>query len=171
MAAIRWIYKPLPDKNIVEDLSKAINVSLALAKILVQRKVTTFDSAKSFFRPSLNDLHDPFLMRDMDNAVERLQNAINNNEKIMVYGDYDVDGTTSVALVYSFLKKRYKNLDYYIPDRYKEGYGISRQSIDYAKKNNFRNRPKPQCVFSRVTARPNIIDSRINSNGSRVLKN
>ncbi len=138
MAAIRWIYKPLPDKNIVENLSKAINVSSALAKILVQRKVTTFDAAKSFFRPSLNDLHDPFLMRDMDRAVERLQNAINNNEKIMVYGDYDVDGTTSVALVYSFLKKRYKNLDYYIPDRYKEGYGISRASIDYAKKNNFK---------------------------------
>jgi single-stranded-DNA-specific exonuclease len=103
----------------------------------VQRGIKTFTEARSFFRPKLTDLHDPFLMKDMDKAVGRIKKAIDNDERVMIYGDYDVDGTTSVALMYSFLKSRLSNIDYYIPDRYMEGYGISRLGIEYAAANNF----------------------------------
>ena len=133
----KWTFKPDPDPEIVADLASKINVNKYLASILVQRNISSFELAKSFFRPVLSDLHDPFLMKDMENAVERLQLAIQNNEKILVYGDYDVDGTTAVALFYDFLKSVYSNVSYYIPDRYTEGYGLSKQGIQYAHENDF----------------------------------
>lgn len=132
----RWKIKEEVSKEIINDLSKSLNINKVLAKLLVQRGIEKFEDAKKFFRPSLDDLHDPFLMLNMDKAVQRLNKAIANNENILVYGDYDVDGTTSVALVYSFLSEFYSNLDYYIPDRYAEGYGISFKGIDYAHQNN-----------------------------------
>jgi single-stranded-DNA-specific exonuclease len=137
MAEIRWIQRPKPDPKIVQELSKSVGIDENLAYLLAQREITSFEDAKYFFRPKLEHLHDPFLMKDMDKAVERLDKAITNEEKIMVFGDYDVDGTTSVALVYQFLLKFYQHLIYYIPDRYKEGYGVSKQGIDYAKENGF----------------------------------
>ncbi len=121
----------------VQHLSEVLNIDTTLANLLAQRDIKTYDEAKSFFRPSLNDLHDPFLMNDMKVAVERIEAAIRNEEKVLIYGDYDVDGTTAVALVYSFLSNYYDNIEYYIPDRYDEGYGISYKSIDYAAENNF----------------------------------
>jgi len=121
--------------NDLKHLSAALNVDMAIANLLIQRGIKTFSEARSFFRPKLTDLHDPFLMKDMDKAVARVKKAIDNDEKVMIYGDYDVDGTTSVALMYSFLKSRLTNIEYYIPDRYMEGYGISRLSIDYASEN------------------------------------
>ncbi|RLD42199.1 MAG: single-stranded-DNA-specific exonuclease RecJ [Bacteroidetes bacterium] len=130
----RWIFEENGDKELIEKLSKSLNINEILAKLLVQRGISSFDEAKDFFRPSLDKLHNPFLMLNMDKAVYRLNQAIENKEKILIYGDYDVDGTTSVTLVYSFLKEFYPNIDYYIPDRYKEGYGISKQGIDYAYK-------------------------------------
>lgn len=133
----RWVIKPKSDETIVSELSKALNIDKVLANLLVQRGVTSFEEAKKFFRPSLDDLHDPFLMKDMDKAVLRLEKAIRTNEKILVYGDYDVDGTTAVSLVYSFLKEFHPSVDYYIPDRYAEGYGISFTGIDFAKENGF----------------------------------
>lgn len=133
----RWTIKPPGAIDTVRKLSQELNISLVLANLLVQRGVTSFDEAKQFFRPSLDNLHDPFLMKDMDKAIERLERALGDGEKILVYGDYDVDGTTAVALVYSFLKTLNANVDYYLPDRYKEGYGISTQGIDYAAENNF----------------------------------
>jgi len=126
---------PSGNSETIQKLAGELNIHPVLAQLLVQRGVNTFDEAKHFFRPSLNDLHDPFLMKDMDKAVERISNAILNKEKILVYGDYDVDGTTAVSLVYTFLHNQYVNVEYYIPDRYKEGYGISLQGIDYAKEN------------------------------------
>ncbi len=132
-----WILKPEGDAAVVNKLMHELNVSKPIATMLVQRGISTFEEAKRFFRPELEHLHDPFLMADMDNAVERLNQAIKNKEKILIYGDYDVDGTTSVALVYSFLRKKAKNIDYYIPDRYNEGYGISYKGIDFAAENNF----------------------------------
>jgi len=134
----RWKFKPAPDKTIVEHLSKSINVSQPVSYILAQRGINNFEIAKEFFRPKLSQLHSPFLMKNMSKAVERINTAIANNEKIMIYGDYDVDGTTSVALVYGFLKKFYQNLIYYIPDRYTEGYGISNKGIDVASENNIK---------------------------------
>lgn len=135
----RWVLKPKGDSFMVSSLSKVINVSEVIAELLIQRGVHTYDQAKSFFRPDLNDLNDPFLMKDMDKAVNRIETAILKNEKILVYGDYDVDGTTAVSLMYKFLLDEIKitQIDYYIPDRYLEGYGISIQSIDYAKENNY----------------------------------
>ncbi|GHB88047.1 single-stranded-DNA-specific exonuclease RecJ [Persicitalea jodogahamensis] len=118
-------------------LAKAINVSPFLASLLVQRGVRNFEEAKDFFRPDLSSLHDPFAMEDMDKAVDRLTSAIGKGEKILVYGDYDVDGTTSVAMFYGFLSTIYDRLDYYIPDRYTEGYGVSTQGIDWAAENGF----------------------------------
>ncbi len=120
-----------------DTLAKAINVSPFLASLLVQRGVHDFDQAKSFFRPDLAYLHDPFLMKDMNKAVERLTTAMGKGEKILVYGDYDVDGTTSVTMFYGFLSTIYDQLDYYIPDRYTEGYGVSTQGIDWAAENGF----------------------------------
>lgn len=126
---------PTGSSETIQNLAGELNIHPILAQLLVQRGVNTFDEAKHFFRPSMSDLHDPFLMKDMDKAVERISTAILNKEKILVYGDYDVDGTTAVSLVYTFLHNQYVNVEYYIPDRYKEGYGISLQGIDYAKEN------------------------------------
>ncbi len=129
----RWILKDVPDIRKVEKLASELNSDRILASILIQRGIDGFDEAKEFFRPKLEDLHDPFLMKGMARAVERIQSAMEIGEKIMIYGDYDVDGTTSVSLVYGFLKdKNYPNLEYYIPDRYAEGYGISFAGIDKA---------------------------------------
>ena len=130
-----WRIKKPADINDLKHLSAALNVDMAIANLLIQRGIKTFSEARSFFRPKLTDLHNPFLMKDMDKAVARVKKAIDNNERVMIYGDYDVDGTTSVALMYSFLKSRLTNIEYYIPDRYMEGYGISRLSIDYASEN------------------------------------
>ena len=132
-----WNLKKQGDQNEVKHLSAALNVNMVIARLLVQRGIKTYNEAKAFFRPRLSDLHDPFLMKDMDKAVERLERAVNNQEKVIVYGDYDVDGTTSVALMYQFLKQRINHIEYYIPDRYSEGYGISPKSIDYAVDNGF----------------------------------
>ncbi|HKB43734.1 MAG TPA: DHH family phosphoesterase, partial [Chitinophagaceae bacterium] len=125
------------DENELDSLHQTLKVNPILCKILVQRNIETFEEAKNFFRPSLSDLHSPWLMKDMDKAVERIITAINNDEKILVFGDYDVDGTTSVASVYQFLKKIYSNIDFYIPHRYREGYGISKAGIDFGKENGF----------------------------------
>ena len=133
----RWIVKPVTDQEAVGRLSAELGVDPVLASLLVQRGVITFEQARSFFRPDLSELHDPFLMKDMDRAVERLRKAIVSGEKILVYGDYDVDGTTAVSLVYSFLRKITPNLDFYIPDRYDEGYGVSIKGINWAAENGF----------------------------------
>lgn len=117
----------------VQELSKAMGIDPLLATVLVQRGMSDVDEARVFFNPVISDLHDPFLMRDMDLAVERLAKAVNTNERILLYGDYDVDGTTSVALMYAFLKTFYKNIDYYLPDRDKEGYGVSLAGVEYAR--------------------------------------
>ncbi len=131
-----WIIKEQIDKETVMHLAGALGIDFTVAKLLVQRNIKTFEQARVFFRPELSDLHDPFLMKDMGLAVERILTALRKNENILIYGDYDVDGTTSVALVYSFLKIRYDNLAFYIPDRYSEGYGVSKQAIDFAADNN-----------------------------------
>ncbi len=128
----RWNIKEDGDPHVIEELAHSLNISKVLARLLVQRGVTTFEEARAFFRPKLTDLHNPFLMKDMDEAVKRIDTAFNNNERILIYGDYDVDGTTSVALVLSFLGRFYDNLDFYIPNRYDEGYGVSIKGIDYA---------------------------------------
>ena len=133
----RWIFRKVPSQDQIESLSKAINTNIFLSGVLVQRGISDFDSAKKFFRPSLEDLHDPFLMKDMDKAVQRLRTALENDEKILIYGDYDVDGTTAVSLVYRYLRKFYSGCDVYIPDRYAEGYGISLAGVEYAAANNY----------------------------------
>ena len=136
----RWILNKEVDKQQVAEIVKALGIDGNLATLLVQRGIVTFDDAKVFFRPSLNQLHDPYLMKDMDRAVDRVVQAIDNGEKILIYGDYDVDGTTAVALVYTYLKKFFKKkkIEFYIPDRYDEGYGISFKGIDYAADNDFK---------------------------------
>ena len=129
----RWVVKPQGDRQAVEALSSSLQMSPVLTNLLVQRGIDTVEKAKKFFSPSLRDLHDPFLMKDMDKAVERIEKAVNEEETVMIYGDYDVDGTTAVALVYKFLSQiGHKNLLFYIPDRYVDGYGISIRSIDHA---------------------------------------
>ena len=133
----RWILKDIPDLEKTTTLASALSIDSVLASLLLQRGIDTFEKAKGFFRPALEDLHNPFLMKDMDLAVARINKAFEKNEKILIYGDYDVDGTTSVALVYDFLSTIYDKLDYYIPDRYAEGYGISQIGIDWAKENGF----------------------------------
>jgi len=132
----RWTIKPNPDPEIVHSLMQSLGVGKPIAKLLAQRDITTFQEAKKFFRPNLKDLHDPYLMKDMDKAVTRIEKALAEEENIMVYGDYDVDGTTSVALMSSYLKTRYPNVATYIPDRYNEGYGVSYQGIDFAADND-----------------------------------
>ncbi|RZL98370.1 MAG: single-stranded-DNA-specific exonuclease RecJ, partial [Pedobacter sp.] len=132
---MRWNLKPQPDSQKFKHLAVALNVDSITASLLVQRGVETFGQAKQFFRPSLADLHDPYLMKDMDGAVARIEKAIANNENILVFGDYDVDGTTAVSLVSSYLRTVYENVDTYIPDRYAEGYGVSFAGIDYADDN------------------------------------
>ncbi|MFC0262875.1 single-stranded-DNA-specific exonuclease RecJ [Fontibacter flavus] len=134
----KWMIREKADLKTVESLSKEINVNPTLANMLVNRGVDTFQKAKDFFRPDLDKLHDPLLMKDMDKAVIRLASAIENEEKILVYGDYDVDGTTSVAMMYGYLSRFYPHLDFYIPDRYKEGYGISEKGVRFAAENNFK---------------------------------
>ncbi len=135
----RWVLKQKGDESLVSGIAEALGIENALAELLVQRGVTNFEEAKSFFRPDLAQLHDPFLLNDMEKAVDRIERAKELGEKIMVYGDYDVDGTTAVALVYSFLKENgFQQLDYYIPDRYSEGYGISFKGIDFAFEQGFK---------------------------------
>ena len=134
---MRWTLKTAPNKKKVNQLSNDLSVDPILASLLVQRNIDTFKKAKEFFRPSLEDLHDPFLLKDMDRAVSRIEKAIIDNENILIYGDYDVDGTTSVSLVSSYLKTITNHIVTYIPDRYDEGYGISYQGIDFASDNNF----------------------------------
>ena len=133
----KWILKPKANEQLVAELQESLCVPKIVAELLVQRGVTTFETAKIFFRPNLSHLHNPFLMKDMDSAVVRLSTAIQQGENILVYGDYDVDGTTAVSLMYSFIKSIHENVDYYIPDRYTEGYGVSFQSIDYAANKQF----------------------------------
>jgi len=133
----RWVVKEEGDLQLIQKISQELNIDEYLANLLVQRGISSFKEAKAFFRPSLDNLHDPFLMKDMEDAIHRIDKAIRNNEKILVYGDYDVDGTTAVALVYTFFHKFCDRLDYYIPDRYSEGYGISFKGIDFAAENGF----------------------------------
>lgn len=130
----RWLVNTTIDSTTVEEFRSVLKVDEVVAELLLQRGITTFEEAEKFFRPKLNELHDPFLMKDMKEAVERLQEAIENEERILLFGDYDVDGTTAVAMMYSFLKDT-AIIDYYIPDRYKEGYGLSKEGIDFAAEN------------------------------------
>ena len=134
----KWKYTPTSESEEcqAQTLAKKLNISPVLARLLLRRGITTESAAKRFFRPQLTDLINPFLMKDMDLAVDRLNDAIGRKERILVYGDYDVDGCTAVALVYKFLQQFYSNIDYYIPDRYDEGYGVSKKGIDYAKSTN-----------------------------------
>lgn len=134
---MRWTQKSKPKKDKVQALKNELQVDEIVATLLVQRGIETYDQAKQFFRPTLNDLHDPFLMKDMDKAVARIELAIERQENILVFGDYDVDGTTAVSLVSSYLRSYYSNVATYIPDRYVEGYGVSYQGIDFADDNNF----------------------------------
>ena len=134
---MRWTLKPKPSQEKIKHLAKALNVEDFVATLLVQRGIKTFEEAKAFFRPSLDHLHDPYLMKDMEKAVERIEKAIANQENILVFGDYDVDGTTAVSLVSSYLRTYYPNVATYIPDRYDEGYGISFKGIDFADDNEF----------------------------------
>jgi len=133
----RWTYKETGNPSTVQRLMNALGIDRVIATLLVQRGIETFDQAERFFRPKLEHLHDPFLMKDMQEAIERIERAMLNGERILVYGDYDVDGTTAVALVYSFFRKIYPYVGNYIPDRYAEGYGISIKGIDYAYENGF----------------------------------
>ena len=133
----RWVLKPQGEKDLVRHLSKVLNINENLANLLAQRGISTFDQAKAYFRPQMEHLHDPFLMSGMHKAVERIEQAIKKGEKMLIYGDYDVDGTSAVALVYTFFEKIHPKIDFYIPDRYSEGYGISFKGIDFAAENGF----------------------------------
>jgi single-stranded-DNA-specific exonuclease len=135
---MRWTLTPKPDSAVTKELADSLSINECVAGLLVQRGIKTFEQAKKFFRPTLEDLHDPFLMKDMDLAVARIEQAMGKNENILVFGDYDVDGTTAVSLVSSYLKTFYPNVATYIPDRYDEGYGVSFQGIDYADDNDCR---------------------------------
>ena len=130
-----WNYKSpaTEEKQAADELGAKLNISPILALLLMRRGITTESAAKRFFHPQLADLINPFLMKDMDLAVDRLNDAMGRKERILVYGDYDVDGCTAVALVYKFIQQFYSNIGYYIPDRYDEGYGVSKKGIDYAK--------------------------------------
>lgn len=165
----RWVMKPLPSTDLVQKLAQSLSKQVVplrvwnlIASLLVQRGIFSFDDAKKFFRPTLNDLHDPFLMKDMPQAVHRIVQAFERNEKILVYGDYDVDGTTSVALLYSFLIELYPQIQYYIPDRYTEGYGVSVQGVDFAINNGIKLIISLDCGTKAVSqiayARKNGID-------------
>ena len=134
---MRWTIKPKPKQEDIDSLADALSVDALVAQLLLQRGISTYEEAKDFFRPQLEDLHDPFLMKDMDIAVSRIEEAIANGENILVYGDYDVDGTTAVALMSSYLLSYYPNVATYIPDRYDEGYGVSYKGIDFAEDNGF----------------------------------
>lgn len=134
----RWVVKPEGDADGISKMSEMLGIDRYLSGLLVQRGISNFEDAKAFFRPNLDQLHDPFLMKDMDLAITRIDEALSKGEKILVYGDYDVDGTSAVALVYSFFHRHHEAMDYYIPDRYTEGYGISFKGIDFASANGFR---------------------------------
>ena len=133
----KWIVKEQGNPAAVRALSAELGIDQVLANLLVQRNITTADRAREFFKPDLSKLHDPFLMKDMDKAVERLEKAISSEEKVLIYGDYDVDGTTAVALMYTFIRNFNPNVEYYIPDRYDEGYGISYKGIDWGHENGY----------------------------------
>ena len=132
----RWTILKADQEKVI-SLQQSLKIHPAICKILVQRNIETFDEAKNFYRPQLTDLHDPWLMKDMDKAVSRIVSAIEKHEKILVYGDYDVDGTTSVACMYQFLRNLHPDLDFYIPHRYREGYGVSKAGVDFAKDHGF----------------------------------
>ncbi len=132
----RWVENRLSDEKVISQLADQLNITSIIAELLVNRGISTYEEAEAYFRPRIEHLHDPFLMKDMERAIVRIEQAITNQEKILIYGDYDVDGTTSVALVFSFFKSIYSHLEYYIPDRYKEGYGVSYAGIDYAQAQN-----------------------------------
>ena len=134
---MRWTLKPKPESSKVNALKETLNVDESVATLLIQRGIETYKDAKTFFRPSFDDLHDPFLMKDMDKAVTRIEQALAKDENILVFGDYDVDGTTSVVLMSSYLKTRHEHVATYIPDRYDEGYGVSYKGIDFAHDNDF----------------------------------
>ena len=134
---MQWKFKPEPSKEIVQHLQEVLNIPPIIARLLAQRGIKSYEDARVFFRPSIADLIDPFLMKDMDKAIDRIEQAIQKNEKILIYGDYDVDGTTAVSIVYSYFKEFYPHIETYIPDRYAEGYGVSIKGIDYAAQNNF----------------------------------
>ena len=134
---MRWTLKSKPETEKVQNLHSELQINEIISTLLVQRGIETYDQARQFFRPSLDDLHDPYLMKDMDKAVSRIEKAIADGENILVFGDYDVDGTTAVSLVSSYLKSYYSNVATYIPDRYDEGYGISYKGIDFAEDNEF----------------------------------
>ena len=133
----RWVHNQNANHETIEELAHQLTIDKSLAQILVQRGIGTFEEARHFFRPQLAHLHDPFLMKDMEAAIDRIDLAISSGQKILIYGDYDVDGTTAVALAYQFFHQFTKNIDFYIPDRHSEGYGISTQGIDYAHQNGF----------------------------------
>ena len=135
----KWIYKPEPEEETVDGIISSLGFGSLESKLLVLRGIDNYQKAREFFKPKMEDIHNPFLMADMQKAVERIATAVENGEKILVYGDYDVDGTTAVALMYLYLSKivEKKYLDYYIPDRNTEGYGISTEGIDFAKANGF----------------------------------
>lgn len=133
----RWVLRENTNKEIISTLSNALKVELGIAQLLQLRGIHNFEEAKKFFRPELSHLHDPFLMKGMQIAIDRINAAIEKNERVLIYGDYDVDGTTAVSIVYSFFKHHIAQIGYYIPDRYKEGYGISFASIDYAKEKGY----------------------------------
>ncbi len=134
----RWVLHEEADESTIAALASALQIDHTLARILVHRGIYTFEAARDFFRPSLDQLHDPFLMKDMDRAIERIERAIQDKEKILIYGDYDVDGTTAVALAYQFFRSFSSSVSFYIPDRHKEGYGISTEGIDYAAAHQFQ---------------------------------
>ena len=134
---MRWTLKPKPDTKKITDLASKLGVDKAISELLLQRGIENFEDAKTFFRPSWSDLHDPFLMKDMDKAVARIEAAIKSNEQVLVFGDYDVDGTSSVALMASYLETKSTQISTYIPDRYEEGYGVSYKGIDFASDNDF----------------------------------
>lgn len=133
----RWLVKTPNDNTSIEQIRSTLKVDRVISELLLQRGIATFEQAQAFFRPDLSEIHDPFLMKDMDRAVERVSQAIKHQEKILLFGDYDVDGTTAVALLYSYLQNKYENIDFYIPDRYAEGYGVSTKGIDFALEHNF----------------------------------
>ena len=137
MSEVKWEKLPQGNPELVGRLSSELGIDPVLATLLVQRGITRFDQAREFFRPSLSALHDPFLMKDMDKAVARMEKALSQGEKILIYGDYDVDGTTAVSLVCSFFRRYTDSIDYYIPDRYDEGSGVSVKGIDWAAENGF----------------------------------
>lgn len=155
---MKWDYKPSPNQETTNELSKVLNINTDLASILVQRGVTTFDEAKDFFRPSLEHLHDPFLMKGMTEAVNTLSEALSANEKILIYGDYDVDGCTSVGLTFGFLSAIHQNIEYYIPDRFNEGYGVSEKAVEYIKNSNFDLVITLDCGITAINEVNSLID-------------